>query len=325
MFVDELKIKAAAGNGGDGVVRWNREKFKPNGGPAGGNGGNGGSVFLRAVRDLNRLAQYTGSKEFKAEDGEEGRGNSQHGKNGEDLYIDVPIGSIITDLQSGRTFELFEEDQIEKILKGGPGGLGNKYFKSSTNRTPMQSTEGKKGEVSEFHIELSLVVDVGLVGQPNAGKSTLLNILTNASSTIGSYQFTTLEPHLGVLYGYTLADIPGLIEGAAEGKGLGHTFLRHIARTKMILHLVSLEHEDPKNAYYTIRNELSKYDKILTDKEEWIIFTKKDLTKQSIVDALINDIDFTKKRVFVISQNDLESVTKLQNDLVSYLEKRSNT
>lgn len=319
MFVDQLEIYAKAGDGGDGVVRWNREKFKPRGGPAGGNGGNGGSVFVRAVRNLNQLAQYTGSKEFRAKNGEEGRGGSQYGKNADDLYIDVPIGSIITDIERGRTFELFEDGQTEKILLGGQGGLGNEYFKSSTNRTPLQSTEGKEGEEGRFKIELSLVVDVGLIGMPNAGKSTLLNTFTNATSQVGAYQFTTLEPHLGMLFGYTIADIPGLIEGAAEGKGLGHTFLRHVTRTKMLLHLVSLEHEEPKHAYYTIRNELSKYDKSLSEKKEWIIFTKKDLTEQAVVDKLVNDIDFTEKRVFVVSQNDPKSTKKLQDELVQHL------
>ena len=321
MFVDELDIYAKAGDGGDGVVRWNRERSRPQGGPAGGNGGNGGDVYVRAVRDLNLLANYTGKKEFKAVNGEAGRGKKQYGKGSNDLYIDVPVGSIITDKKRERVFELFVEGATAKILLGGRGGLGNEYFKSSTNRTPTQSTKGQKGEEGEFHIDLSLVVDVGLIGMPNAGKSTLLNLFTNASSEIGAYQFTTLEPHLGALFEFTVADIPGLIEGAAEGKGLGHKFLRHVTRTKMLLHLVSLEHEDPKKAYYTIRDELSKYDKTLLNKEEWIIFTKKDLVEQHIIDDVIASIDKNEKRVFVISQNDLESVKKLRDELILYLRK----
>lgn len=319
MFVDEIHIEAKAGDGGDGVVRWQREKFKPNGGPAGGNGGRGGDVYVRAVRDLGLLAKYSGAKTFKAQDGADGRGNSQHGAAGEDITIDVPVGSIVRDVERDRELELFEEGQTERILKGGVGGFGNEYFKSSTNRSPEESTEGSKGESGSFHIELSLVVDVGLIGQPNAGKSTLLNLFTNASSQIGAYQFTTLEPHLGTLFEYTLADIPGLIEGASAGKGLGHKFLRHVTRTKMLLHLVSLEHDDPKNAYYTIRKELSDYGKGLDTKEEWIIFTKKDLVDQQKIDTAVHSIDESEKRVFVIAHNDAESIKKLRDALIEHL------
>lgn len=322
MLVDELHIYAKAGNGGDGVVRWNREKFKPKGGPAGGNGGKGGDVYVRAVRNLNLLAKYTGAKEFKAEHGEDGRSSSQYGKGGEDLYIDVPIGSRITDVVRGRIYELTEDGQTEKILKGGEGGLGNEYFKSSTNRAPRQSTDGKTGEDGNFFIELALVVDVGLVGMPNAGKSTLLNLLTNARSAIGAYPFTTLEPHLGEFYGYAIADIPGLIEGAAEGKGLGHKFLKHITRTKMLLHVVSLDAEDPIFTYYTISKEISKYNADLAEKEEWIILTKKDLVEQDKIDASLQKLDTDKKRVFVVSENDPESIKNLADALVLHLRGR---
>lgn len=291
MFVDELEIYAKAGDGGDGVVRWLRAKFISKGGPAGGNGGKGGDVYVRAVRDLSILSKYTGSKKFIAPNGENGKDKSKFGKASNDLYIDVPIGSIITDVDRERVYELFEEGKVEKILRGGNGGLGNEHFKSSTNRSPQEATFGKKGEDGMFKIELSLVVDVGLIGLPNAGKSTLLNAFTNASSPVGSYAFTTVEPHLGALFGYVLADIPGLIEGAAEGKGLGHKFLRHITRTKMLLHLVSLEHEDPVLEYKAIRNELGKFDTSLLKKEEWIIFTKKDLADQAKIDRVTKDID----------------------------------
>ncbi len=322
MFIDELRIKAKAGNGGDGVVRWRSEKFKPMSGPAGGNGGRGGSVYVRAVRDLSLLGKYTGSKVFNAQNGEHGRSLSQYGRNSDDLYIDVPVGSKVTDLGRERVFELTEEGQTEMILKGGRGGLGNEYFKSSTNRSPEESTKGRLGESGEFLIELSLVVDVGLIGMPNAGKSTLLNSVTNANSAIGNYPFTTLEPHLGDFYGYVLADIPGLIEGASEGKGLGHKFLKHITRTKMILHLVSLESDDPKRDYYTISNELSNYDKTLLDKEQWVILTKKDLVSQQIIDEVISNIDINNKRVFVISSEDRESMKNLQDSLVQHLREK---
>lgn len=315
MFVDEIRIKAKAGNGGDGVVRWRREKFKPLSGPAGGNGGRGGDVFVRAVRDLSLLSKYTGAKTFLAPNGEAGRSLSQHGKNGEDLYISVPVGSRITDLERDRSVELTEEGQVERILQGGRGGLGNEYFKSSVNRSPEQSTKGRHGEEGEFLIELTLVVDVGLIGLPNAGKSTLINALTRAGSAVGSYPFTTLEPHLGDFYGYVLADIPGLIEGASGGKGLGHKFLRHVTRAKMLLHLVSLEHQEPLNAYYTISKELSDYDRSLAEREEWIILTKKDLVSQDKIDAVLKAIDKTHKRVFVVSENDPKSIKNLADAL----------
>ena len=319
MFIDQLTIYAKAGNGGDGVTRWRHEKFRPMAGPAGGNGGNGGDVFLRAVRDVNLLAKYTGSKSFEAESGVSGGAGSLYGKNGEDLYIDVPVGSYVTDKERGRTYELLEEGQIERVFKGGGGGLGNEHFKSATNRSPEESTPGRAGEEGELEIALSLVVDVGLIGMPNAGKSTLLNTFTNARSKVGAFPFTTLEPHLGDFYGFTLADIPGLIEGAAAGKGLGHTFLRHVTRTKMLLHLVSLETEDALERYHTVRKELTAFSKELMEKEEWIILTKKDLVNQDYLDTLRKDIDKTENRVFVISTETGEGVKELQDSLVQHL------
>lgn len=319
MFVDSLTLHMKAGDGGDGVTRWSHEKFRPMAGPAGGNGGRGGDVFLRAVRDVNLLAKYTGDKSFEAESGENGQDKSMYGKNGDDLYVDVPVGSIVTDLLRERTYELLNEGDVVKILKGGSGGLGNKEFKSATNRSPEESTPGRDGEEGDFQVELSLVVDVGLVGMPNAGKSTLLNTFTNAQARIGAYPFTTLEPQLGDLYGYTLADIPGLIEGASGGKGLGHKFLKHISRTKMILHLVSLESEDALENYYTIRRELSAYTNELTDKEEWIIFTKMDLANKDFIEKVVKEVDKNEKRVFVISSETGEGVKELQDSLVKHL------
>ncbi len=324
MFVDELEIYAKAGDGGDGVVRWNQEKYKPKGGPAGGNGGNGGDVYVRGVKDLNRLSKYTGNKKFVAENGTNGTNRSKFGKNGEDTLIDIPVGSRVTDLERNRVFEIMKEGEKVKILKAGNGGLGNEYFKSSTNTTPLESTEGTDGETGNFLIEVALVVDVGFIGFPNAGKSTLLNALTNAKSRIGAYPFTTLEPHLGDLYGYTLADIPGLIDGASEGKGLGHRFLRHVARTKMLLHLVSLEHEEPEKAYYAIREELSKFDKSLTEKEEWIILTKKDLVNKDDIEVVQKTLAKIDNRVLVVSSEDVDSIKKLSDELVSHLREKYN-
>lgn len=317
MFVDELTIQVKAGNGGNGVVRWRHEKYRPMAGPSGGDGGSGGDVYVRSVKDLNRLSKYTGNKSFAAEPGDSGTDKSQAGKNGDDLYIDIPVGSKVTDVARNRTFELTVVGDTQKILKGGNGGLGNEHFKSSTNRSPVESTNGRVGEDGEFLIEVSLIVDVGLIGLPNAGKSTLLNSLTNANSKIGAYPFTTLEPHLGDLYGITIADIPGLISGAAKGKGLGHKFLRHVSRTKMLLHLVSLENENPLEQYYAIRDELSEYGFGLQDKEEWIILTKKDLVEQEFIDSVIKDLAKTEKRVLVISTEDPNSYKEVSDQLIS--------
>jgi GTP-binding protein len=319
MFVDELKIYAKAGDGGNGVVRWRHEKFRPMAGPAGGDGGRGGDVYVRAVKDLNHLAKYTGNNSFLAPVGAAGTGGSKTGKDGDDFYIDIPVGSKVTDIARQRTFEITIVGETQRILKGGSGGLGNEYFKSSVNRAPEQSTKGKTGEAGEFLIEVALMVDVGLIGLPNAGKSTLLNAITNAHSRIGAYPFTTTEPHLGDLYGFVIADIPGLISGAAEGKGLGHKFLRHISRTKMLLHLVSFEHEEPVKEYYTIREELSAYDESLTKKEEWIILTKKDLVNQAKIDEVVAALAKTENRVFVIGQNDPDSYKKLSDELTAHL------
>ena len=319
MFVDEITIYAKAGDGGNGVVRWRQEKFMPMGGPAGGDGGRGGDVYVRGVKDLNRLSKYTGSKNFAAVRGSDGRDRSMHGHDGDDFYIDIPVGSTVTDIARNRVFEVTTAGEEVKILKGGGGGLGNEYFKSSTNQSPEESTDGKPGEDGEFLIEVALMVDVGFVGFPNAGKSTLLNMLTNAKSRIGAYPFTTLEPHLGDLYGYTLADIPGLISGASEGKGLGHKFLRHVARTKMILHLVSLENEDALESYYAIRKELESYQHGLVEKDEWIILTKKDLVLEEDIESRVANLAKTGNRVFVISETDRDSVKTLQDALVAHL------
>ncbi len=324
MFVDELTIKAVAGRGGDGVVRWRREKRVDRGGPAGGNGGRGGDVYMRAVRDLALLARYTGSKEFTAENGHSGEKKSQYGRNGEDIYIDIPVGSTVTEHARERVYTFMKEGETHKILKGGRGGLGNEHFKSSTNRSPEESTLGKRGEQGMFTIELSLIVDVGLVGFPNAGKSTLINALTNTTARVGAYPFTTTEPHLGELYGFILADIPGLIEGASEGKGLGHKFLKHIARTNMILHCVSLEHEKPLEMYDMIRTEISKFDTELLKKEEWILLTKSDLVTEEDAQKILK---LFKKRglrdVLVVSAETKSGIKALSDALTEHLRKKT--
>lgn len=323
MFVDELEIYAKAGKGGDGVVRFRHEKHKPKGGPAGGNGGDGGNVYLRAVRNLSLLSKYTGSKEFCAQNGEVGRGNSQYGRDGSDLRIDVPVGARVTDLERGRVYILESEGEVQKILQGGRGGLGNEYFKSSTNRSPKQHTSGKGGEEGRFLIELLLLVDVGLIGAPNAGKSTLLNVLTSAKSKVGSYPFTTLEPHLGELHGLILADIPGLIEGASGGRGLGHRFLRHIERTRILLHCVSLEDRDVARNYTTIREELRKFDEALLQKEEWIVLTKSDMVSKEELNAAIHTIERCSPNIFFVSAETGEGIKELSDKITQKIPKNT--
>jgi GTP-binding protein len=319
MFVDELEIYAKAGDGGDGVVRWRHEKYQPKAGPAGGNGGNGGDVYVRAVRDLNQLSKYTGCKGFAAKNGEPGRKKSEYGKGSEDLYIDVPIGATVTDLERDRVYKLTEEGQTARILKGGQGGLGNEHFKSSTNRAPIESTPGKPGEAGRFLIEVALLADVGLVGEPNAGKSTLLGQFTNATSAVGAYPFTTLEPHLGQLYEFVVADIPGLIEGASSGKGLGQKFLRHVTRTSMLLHLVSLEEPDPRATYDTIRKELLAFDAALGAKTEWIILTKADLVSGEAALTAVAEFADLECPVYVVSETDEVSMKTVRDALVQHL------
>jgi len=325
MFIDQLTITAKAGDGGDGVVRWRHEKFVPMAGPAGGDGGNGGSVFFEAVRDNAILAKYVGAAHFEAGAGEPGQNKSLSGHNGNDVTIYVPVGSRITDTERERVYEMETVGQRICVLKGGRGGFGNEHFKSSTNRSPEESVPGKKGEEATFLIEVMLAVDVGLIGAPNAGKSSLLNTLTNARSKVGAYPFTTTEPHLGDFYGFTIADIPGLIEGASMGKGLGHTFLRHVSRTKMLLHVISLENADVLSAYYTINKELSDYNKTLLHKEEWLILSKKDLVDQGYIDEVLTNIDILKKRVFVVSTETGEGVKELHDILVAHLRDTYNT
>jgi len=275
-FIDEMNITAKAGRGGNGVERWLHEKGKEFGGPSGGNGGTGGDIVFRAVRDLAVLARYRGGASFKAENGEHGKGKTMTGRDGERTVIDVPTGSVISRRGSKEKVELMTEGEEYLALKGGRGGLGNSHYKSSTNQNPTQWTSGAEGDEAVFFVEVQLIADVGIVGLPNAGKSSLLNALTKAGAKIGAYQFTTLEPNLGVFHSHVLADIPGLIEGASEGKGLGHKFLRHIQRTRVILHCISAEDPEPSRVYEIVRKELRAFDETLLGKPEIIFLTKAD-------------------------------------------------
>jgi GTP-binding protein len=320
-FVDELKIHIKAGHGGDGVVRWRHEKGREFAGASGGNGGKGGDVYIRAVRDIGILARYKNSKEFLAQNGVSGQKQSMHGRDGDDLTIDLPIGSIITNLETREKFELDQDEQIIKILNGGKGGLGNEYFKSSTNVSPEQQTDGKRGEEADFEIEVELVADAGFIGLPNAGKSSLLNELTNAHSKVGAYQFTTLEPALGAMRGFILADIPGLIEGASEGKGLGHKFLRHIKRTKILLHCLSLEDEALVKNYKVIRKELEDYSEELAQKKEIVILTKTDLVDAKKLTAAKKKIEKLNKNILTVTVYDNQSIKELGDSLIKILRK----
>lgn len=309
-FVDEYTFFAHAGNGGNGVVRWRREKFVPKGGPNGGNGGKGGNVVLRAVRDINRLSRMTHVTRYEAERGHDGGDNSKTGRGGEDLVLDLPVGSVVTNTATGSTVELLADGQETVLLTGGDGGLGNEHFKSSSNQQPRECTKGALGEEGTFSVELRIIADVGLVGLPNAGKTSLLNALTNAGSKVGAYEFTTLDPNLGVYHTLVLADIPGLIEGASEGKGLGHKFLRHISRTRLLVHCVSLEREDPLKDYETIRRELDAYEG-LSEKPELIVLTKTDTVDTTRLDEVAQAFAKEGKKTIAVSVLDDVSVKEV--------------
>jgi GTP-binding protein len=286
-FIDEAKIEVHAGNGGDGVASFRREKFVPRGGPDGGDGGRGGSVWARADRNVNTLVDYRFARIHRAEHGEKGRGSDQYGRAGRDIELRMPVGTIVRDAASGELIADLARDGSRALLaKGGRGGLGNLHFKSSVNRTPRQFTRGEPGEARTLALELRVLADVGLLGLPNAGKSTFIRAVSSARPKVADYPFTTLEPSLGVVRighdaSFVVADIPGLIEGAAEGAGLGHRFLRHLGRTRLLLHLVDIapldEAADPARDARAIARELRKYDPALHRKARWLVFNKCDL------------------------------------------------
>ncbi len=298
-FIDEVTIEVFAGKGGDGCASFRREKFIPKGGPDGGDGGRGGSVIAVADEGLNTLVDYRFTRHHKARNGEQGRGSDCYGKGAENIYLRMPVGTLIYDADTDELlFDLTRPDQQFVLAKGGQGGLGNIHFKSSTNRAPRQFTRGEPGEERRLRLELKLLADVGLLGMPNAGKSTFIRSVSAARPKVADYPFTTLHPNLGVVRvdhdkSFVIADIPGLIEGAAEGAGLGHQFLRHLGRTGLLLHIVDLapydEGVDPVAEAQAIVEELRKYDEGLYHKPRWLVLNKLDRIPEEERDARIQD------------------------------------
>ncbi len=286
-FIDESKIEVFAGKGGNGCASFRREKYIDKGGPDGGDGGRGGSVFAQADRNINTLVDYRFTRTHRARNGEAGRGSDCYGKGADDIILRMPVGTVITDINTEEVIaDLTRDGEMTLLTQGGKGGLGNLHFKSSTNRAPRQCTQGEPGEERELRLELKVLADVGLLGMPNAGKSTFIRAVSAAKPKVADYPFTTLHPNLGVVRvshekSFVIADIPGLIEGAAEGAGLGHQFLRHLARTRLLLHLVDIapmyEGTDPVAEATAILNELKKYDQTLYEKPRWLVLNKLDL------------------------------------------------
>ncbi len=299
-FVDEVTIQVRAGDGGNGCVSFRREKFIPMGGPDGGDGGDGGSVFLLGDENINTLADFRHARSFSAPRGEKGGGANCTGRGGDDLHIRVPIGTIVTAEEAGECIgELLAAGQLLRVAQGGFHGLGNARFKSSVNRTPRRATSGTPGEVRRLRLELKVLADVGLLGLPNAGKSTLIRAVSSARPKVADYPFTTLYPHLGVVSvglhrSFVVADIPGLIEGASSGAGLGMRFLKHLARTRLLLHLVDVAPldpaEDPVRAVRSIEHELREFSAELPERERWLVLNKVDLMPEDERDAVCQDI-----------------------------------
>jgi len=284
-------------------------------GPTGGNGGQGGSVYLEGVSDIGALSYFRGKKELAAEDGENGRPQFHDGEDGKDIILKVPIGTLVHNLSTGEDSEIISIGQQILIVKGGKGGKGNFKFRSSTNTSPTQFQEGLPGEEYELRLELKLIADVGFIGLPNVGKSSLLNELTNAKSKVANYPFTTLDPNLGTYYELVLADVPGLIEGASNNKGLGIKFLRHIDRTKTLFHFISAESPDPIKDYKIIRNELGAYSKKLLDKTEYIFLSKCDLLDKNRIKEKLNELKKIDKVIIPISVLDDESIKRVEKIL----------
>ncbi len=322
MFIDYAKIKLQAGNGGPGIVAFHREKYIDKGGPSGGNGGRGGNIIFATNPNLHTLQDIRYRRLYKAQNGKSGGANKRTGKSGEDLVIQVPCGTIIKDLNTNNVvFDMIKENENYIICKGGIGGKGNYNFKSSVQQTPRFSQEGIPGEELHVELELKVLADVGLVGLPNAGKSTLLSVMTTAKPKIADYPFTTLQPHLGIVkYGeyqsFVMADIPGLIEGASKGKGLGHQFLKHIERNRILLFLIDILEPNPQDVFDKLSNELSSFNKTLMDKPKLVVRTKRDTIDKA--KNLENWKNFSEEYIDVSSVSN-SGLDILKDRLVSFL------
>lgn len=319
MLIDDVVITVKAGNGGDGAVSFRRNEGNPKGGPDGGNGGNGGDVYFRGVTDLSALRQFQFKKKHKADDGVPGKKKNLFGKNAADLYLKVPVGTRITTEEGAVLGEITREGEELLVARGGHGGRGNNEFKSATNQAPRYAEKGEAGEEKVLRLELRLIADVGLIGLPNAGKSTLLSVLTNATPKIGNYPFTTLEPNIGVMDGIVLADIPGLIEGASSGRGLGIKFLRHIEKTKLLVHCLDATNDDLIKTYETVRREFSLYNQELLEKPEIIVLTKEDAVAEDELLTKKQALKVLQKEILTVSSYDDTSLLRLKEKIASYL------
>lgn len=331
-FIDEATIKVYAGDGGNGIATFRREKYEPMGGPNGGDGGRGGSIFIEADCNLNTLVDYRYTRTFRAQRGENGRGAECYGAKGDDMVLRVPVGTVVSDKASGQMLaDLNTHGQRVLFAKGGNGGLGNVHFKSSVNRAPRQCTKGELGEEFELYLELKVLADIGLLGMPNAGKSTFIRAVSAAKPKVADYPFTTLHPNLGVVRvdterSFVIADIPGIIEGAAEGAGLGHQFLRHLQRTSLLLHLVDIapfdDTIDPVAEAKAIVEELRKYDEALYNKPRWLVLNKIDMLPNVAerVAEFVKSYDW-KNKVFAISAISGIGCKELTYAIMEYIEK----
>ena len=313
MLIDDVTIKVKAGRGGNGLSTFSKVVLEN--GPTGGDGGQGGNIIVKGVTDLGALRQFQHKKNIKANNGKDGGQNIRTGANGKDAVILVPVGTVVHNLTKGTKQEITKKDSEIIIAKGGNGGFGNNHYKSSRNTSPERANEGAEGEEFDVRLELKLIADIGLIGYPNVGKSTFLNTFTSAKSKVANYQFTTLEPHLGVYYGLIIADIPGLIEGASAGKGLGHKFLQHIERTKMLFHFITADSIDPVNDYLIIRKELEKFNPELLKKKEWIILSRVDEVKRDELKEIKKKLSRYNSQIKELSVLDDESVEEMKRFL----------
>ena len=319
MLVDTITLTIQAGNGGNGASTFLRNARTSRGGPDGGNGGNGGSIYFQGSQNVTDLKQFRYQKKLLAADGIAGMHRKMHGANASHMTVEVPIGTKITDVDTGQVYEISETVTQFLLATGGKGGRGNTEFKTATNQSPKFGEKGTLGQKRTLLLELRLIAQVGLIGLPNAGKSSLLAVLTRAKPSIGDYPFTTLEPMIGMMKSIAIADIPGLIEGASTGKGLGIKFLKHIEKTQVLVHCIEITHPNPLEAYQIVRREFEKYNSQLTKKPEIVLLTKTDLVDTGIIKQVITLFKNRKKRVLAYSQFNLESINKLKNALEKLL------